>query len=103
MIVEGVGAGRRELTELIDCLVWVQSDYAEAERLGIARDLASGVNGAAHATIEFWHAWMAAETPFLQADRPWDRANVIAAGTSPLPRPPDKVLIASPAHPAESS
>jgi energy-coupling factor transporter ATP-binding protein EcfA2 len=103
VIVEGVGAGRRELTGLIDCLVWVQSDYAEAERLGIARDLASGVNGGAQATIEFWHAWMAAETPFLQADRPWDRANIIAAGTSTLPRPPDKVLIASPDHPPESS
>jgi hypothetical protein len=32
-----------------DCLV------AAAERLGIARDLASGVNGGAQATIEFWH------------------------------------------------
>ena len=99
VIVEGVGAGRRELTDLIDCLVWVQSDYAEAERLGIARDVASGVNGDAQATIEFWHTWMAAEAPFLQADRPWDRANIIAAGTSIHPRPPDKVLIASPTHP----
>jgi hypothetical protein len=103
VIVEGVGAGRRELTGLIDCLIWVQSDFAEAERLGIARDIASGVNGDAQETIEFWHAWMAAETPFLQADRPWERANVIAAGTSAHPQPPGKVLIASSAHPPETS
>jgi hypothetical protein len=103
VIVEGVGAGRRELSSLIDCLVWVQSDYAEAERLGIIRDLASGVNGGEQETVEFWRAWMAAENPFLQADRPWDRADIIAAGTSPLPRPPDKVLLVSPAHSPESS
>ncbi|MEU4196976.1 hypothetical protein AB0E69_34100 [Kribbella sp. NPDC026611] len=103
VIVEGVGAGRRELAGLIDCLVWVQSDYAEAERLGIARDLASGVNGGPQATVEFWHTWMAAENPFLQSDRPWDRANVIAAGTSTLPVPPRQVLIASRPHPPQSN
>jgi len=87
VIVEGVGAGRRELTDLIDVLVWVQSDYAEAERLGIARDIASGVNGDAEAAVEFWHTWMAVEVPFLERDRPWQRATIITAGTSPHSRP----------------
>ena len=32
LLVEGVGAGRRELTDLLDAVVWVQSDFAEAER-----------------------------------------------------------------------
>lgn len=103
VVVEGVGAGRRELTDLIDSLVWVQSDYAEAERRGVARDLASGVNGSAHETVEFWHAWMADEIPFLQADRPWDRAAVIAAGTSTHPQPPDTVLIASRTDPPKTT
>lgn len=94
VIVEGVGAGRRELAGLVDCLIWVQSDYAEAERRGIARDIASGVNGDAQATIEFWHDWVAIENPFLAADRPWERADLIAAGSSPHPGPPDKLLIA---------
>lgn len=95
VIVEGVGAGRRELAGLIDRLIWVQSDYAEAERRGLARDIASGVNGDEQETVAFWHAWVAAENPFLEADRPWDRADVIAAGTSSLSAQRDKVLIAS--------
>ncbi len=32
LIVEGVGASRRELAELLDTVVWVQSDFAEAQR-----------------------------------------------------------------------
>ncbi|MEU4394115.1 hypothetical protein [Kribbella sp. NPDC023855] len=95
VIVEGVGAGRRELTDLIDCLIWVQSDFAEAERRGLARDLASGVNGDIDATIAFWHTWMAAENPFLQADRPWTRADLITAGSSPHVQAPNTVLIAA--------
>jgi len=76
VIVEGVGAGRRELCDHLDALVWVQSDFAEAERRGIARD-----GGDAHAEA-FWHEWMAEEIPFLLADRPWERADVVVDGTS---------------------
>ena len=34
VILEGVGAARRELTHLLDAVVWVQSDVGEAERRG---------------------------------------------------------------------
>lgn len=37
VIIEGVGAARRELTHLLDAVVWVQSDVGEAERRGILR------------------------------------------------------------------
>ncbi|GAA1509937.1 hypothetical protein [Kribbella lupini] len=83
VVVEGVGAGQRALAGLIDVLVWVQSDFAEAERRGIARDIASGVNGDARAATAFWHEWMASEIPFLERDRPWERADFVVAGTSP--------------------
>jgi hypothetical protein len=33
--------------------VWVQSDFAEAERRGIARDIAQGVNGDPEASTRF--------------------------------------------------
>jgi hypothetical protein len=82
LIIEGVGASRTELSEWLDVAVWVQSDYAEAERRGIARDIAGGQNGDAEATIAFWHTWQAEELPFLDRDRPWERADVVAAGTS---------------------
>ena len=75
LIIEGVGASRTELTDWLDAACWVQSDFAEAERRGIARDIASGVNGDADATIAFWHTWMAEELPFFERDRPWERAD----------------------------
>ncbi|WP_432948708.1 uridine kinase family protein [Kribbella sp. CA-253562] len=97
VVVEGVGAGRRELAGLIDVLVWVQSDFDEAEKRGIDRDIASGVNGDAQASIDFWHEWLAAEIPFLERDRPWERADVVVAGTSPDPQDAATVRCAGPA------
>lgn len=82
LIIEGVGASRRELADWLDAACWVQSDFAEAERRGLARDIASGVNGDAEATTAFWHFWMAEELPFFARDRPWERADLILAGTS---------------------
>ena len=71
LVVEGVGASRAALADWLDQTIWLQSDRAEAERRGIARDIASGVNGDEEATIGFWHAWQAEEVPFLAEDRPW--------------------------------
>ncbi|MEV6286704.1 hypothetical protein [Kribbella sp. NPDC051770] len=81
VVVEGVGVGRRDLAGLVDVLVWVQSDLAEAERQGIARDVASGVNGDAEAAAQFWREWMESEVPFLERDKPWERADFVIAGT----------------------
>lgn len=37
LIVEGVGAGRRELADLIDGIVWVQADLDVTHRRDAAR------------------------------------------------------------------
>jgi len=75
VLVEGVGASRTTLAPWLDASVWVQSDYDEANRRGIARDVAHGQGP------DFWWEWMAAENPFLLADRPWERATAIVCGT----------------------
>lgn len=101
VVVEGVGAARRELTHLLDAVLWVQSDFAEARRRGIARDVAAGVNGGSvTAATEFWDEWMCEELPFLSEQRPWERACVVVAGTSPRLVGADEVLIADPPLPA---
>jgi len=94
VIVEGVGAGQAALSPLLDAVVWVQSDFAEAERRGIARDIAEGVNGDDAETIAFWHDWMAAELVFQEREKPWTRARVIVAGTSELPHGADEIVLA---------
>lgn len=99
LLVEGVGAGRRELTHLLDAVVWVQSDFDVAERRGIARDVVQGVNGDAAAAAKFWHEWMAEELTFLADQRPWERACAIVAGTPPPGLEPDQVLLARPLVP----
>lgn len=99
VVIEGVGSAQREVADLLDAVVWVQSDDAEAERRGIARDIASGENGDVEETIAFWHAWMAHEREHLRADRPWERADVVAAGTPPIPLADGEVAVAPPLRP----
>ena len=78
LVVEGVGASRRSLTSYLDAAVWVQSDYAESNRRGIARDAELDQGP------DFWWQWMAEENPFLLDDRPWERAAVVVCGTPDL-------------------
>lgn len=81
LIVEGVGAGRREVTGLVDAVIWVQSDAVVARELGIARDVALGHLGDLAACTAFWEHWTEAELPFLEDQQPWLRAGMIVAGT----------------------
>jgi hypothetical protein len=94
VVIEGIGAGQRAHSGLIDATIWVQSDVVEAERRGIARDIAHGMNGNPAQTIAFWHKWMAEELPFLAADRPWERACVVVAGSPTITLGPDQLALA---------
>lgn len=79
LIVEGVGAGRASVAAWADAVIWVQSDFEEATARGLARDLAGGARDAA-GTERLWNEFTRSELPFLEADRPWQRATVIVAG-----------------------
>lgn len=75
LILEGVGAARRELMHLLDAVIWVQADVERAQARGIARD---GGDAGARA---LWDTWNAQEFPFLAEQRPWERANLVVSGT----------------------
>ena len=77
LIIEGVGAGRCEVSGLIDALVWVQADQQEAERRSLAR---IGQPGGPR-TLGDYREWMAEEDPFVAAERTWERADMLVAGT----------------------
>ena len=71
LVVEGVGAGRRPFAPHLDALIWVQTDRALATRRGLERD---------GGDVAFWDEWEARERPFLAADQPWARADLVVSG-----------------------
>ena len=77
-----VGAGRRELTDLVDAVVWVQTDPDEAARRDAVRVAAGEITPSSYA------AWMAEEAPFVAAQRAWERAFVTVCGSPTLPHDP---------------
>ena len=85
LVVEGVGIGRHDLAPWFDGLVWVQTDRAAAWSRMLTRD------GAAHEP--FMREWEAAERPFLAADRPWERADVVVAGAPEVAYDPAAELV----------
>jgi hypothetical protein len=87
LIVEGVGSSRRALAHLLDAGVWVQSDLAELERRDAVRVQAGEISPEDDAS------WMAEEGPFLAADRPWERAGLVVAGTPGLRYDPATELV----------
>ena len=101
LIIEGDGAGRREVTHLIDTLIWVQADEREAARRSAARvanppaaDLANKAPDGAPFDEE---GWMAEEIPFNAAQRTWERADIVVCGTPEIPHDPaTEIVIASP-------
>jgi hypothetical protein len=92
LIVEGVGSGRAEVTHLIDSLVWVQADQHDAERRCLAR---VGQPGGPPTTADH-RDWMAEEEPFLAGERPWERADLLVAGTPQIAYDPEAELVVAP-------
>jgi hypothetical protein len=97
LVIEGDGAGRKEVAHLLDALIWVQSDERDAERRVLAR---IGKPDEAP-TLRHHHEWMAEERPFNIAQRTWERADVIACGTPQIPCDPvTEIVLAPPPTPA---
>jgi uridine kinase len=76
VVVEGVGAGRGELADLIDATIWVQVD----EDARLSREAARVEAGDVSASL--LEEWQREERPFLAAQRVWERADHVVAGSS---------------------
>ena len=93
LVIEGDGAGRREVADLIDALIWVQSDEREAERRALARIGKPRESP----TLQDYREWIAEEMPFNAAQRTWERADVIVCGTPEVPCDPVTEIVVAPA------
>jgi hypothetical protein len=97
LIIEGDGAGRREVAHLIDTLIWVQADEREAARRSAARlanpPAADLANQAADGRPFDEDGWMAEEIPFNADQRTWERADIIVCGTPEIPYDPSTEIV----------
>ena len=98
LIIEGDGAGRREVAHLIDTLIWVQADEQEAaaarRRPGGESDPAADLANRAVDGAPFdEEGWMAEEIPFNAAQRTWERADIIVCGTPEIPYDPSTEIV----------
>jgi uridine kinase len=95
VVIEGVGASRRQVAHLVDVAIWVQSDVDDARRRGVRRDIVDhGIDEAV--ALQNWDDWAAEEVPFLLEDRPWERADVIAATAPVLAHDPETEVVVAP-------
>jgi hypothetical protein len=92
LIIEGVGAARRETAHLVDAAIWVQSDEREAERRSLARVGQPG----GPLTARHYRDWMAEEMPFVAGQRPWEHADLIICGTPEISFDPATELVVAP-------
>jgi hypothetical protein len=92
LVIEGVGAARRETAHLTDTAIWVQADERQTEHRNLAR---VGQPGGSP-TVRHMRDWMAEEIPFLAGQRPWERADLIACGTPQVPFDPATELLVAP-------
>jgi hypothetical protein len=91
LIVEGVGAARREAEHLTDASLWVQADERETGRRSLARVGRPGESPA----VRDLRDWMAEEVPFPSLQRPWERADLIACGNPEISFDPAAELVVS--------
>jgi uridine kinase len=77
VIVEGVGATRRELMPWLEATVWVDTDEAVAMERTVALD---------RDPPGFVRDWMAAERTHLSQDQPWTRSTATVSGERPFGR-----------------
>jgi hypothetical protein len=100
VVIEGDGAGRREVEHLIDALIWVQSDEREAARRACARaahpNAIDSANMPSDGSPSDEAGWMAEEIPFNTAQRTWERADLTVCGTPEISCDPATVVVAQP-------
>jgi hypothetical protein len=79
VVIEGVGASRRELAPYLDLAIWIDTDRQLAMGRGLARE---------GEDLDFWREWELAEEALFDDDRPWERADLLVSNDPPGPADP---------------
>jgi len=72
ILLEGVSASRNAFRPYLGLAVWIETPADERLRRGLERD--------GEQARDQWRQWMADETAWGEAERPWTRADVVVSG-----------------------
>jgi hypothetical protein len=84
VVIEGVGASRRELAAHLDLAIWIDTDRQSAMERGLARE---------GEDPDFWREWELAEEAHFDVDRPWERAGLLVSNDPPGPADPELAFV----------
>jgi hypothetical protein len=90
VLVEGVGAGRRETVRFVDAVLWVQSDAAVRARRDEVRVAAGEIEPGAY------ERWMREEGVFVADQRAWERSFAVVAGMPDVPHDETSQVVVAP-------
>lgn len=96
LVVDGVGAGRRELTGYLAYTIWIEMNPRAAFARGLRRDLAEHGEEMRRKLVAFWDEWRRAEASFLSDQRTWERADLSVGGDSSVPHDPEREYVRLP-------
>ena len=82
LIIEGMGAGRKELRAVATYSIWVDTEPEIARERVVRRDMENGENGGnIESVIEFADWWDSLLMPLLSEEKSWEFADVIVSGS----------------------
>ena len=76
LVLEGVGASQPSLLDLVDLVLWVETD----EPTRLARDVVR-VHQGGEMSLDDYASWMAEENAYVTASRPWENAAFVLNGS----------------------
>ena len=90
LVVEGVGASQPSLADVLDVVLWVETDEPTRLTRDLVRLAAGEMSPADYAS------WMAEENAYVTASRPWEQATFVVNGSGlPAHDPTTEVVVAS--------
>ncbi len=93
LILEGVGAGRRELASFLAYTIWLEVSVRAGLTRGLERDIAENGDEMRHDLVRLWNDWVRAEASFITDQRTWERAKLLVDGNPTIAYDPEREYV----------
>jgi uridine kinase len=93
LLLDGVGAGRRELADMLAYTIWLEVNVRVAVARGLQRDIAEHGETMRAELTRFWTDRVRAEASFLAAQHTWQRADLLVDGHPSMVHDPQREFV----------